>query len=270
MTKEEEIECKKFADFKNVYYYTAEESKYGVQYAALSCYWGDDSIVNVPETINGYPVLEVELATHPSWDRYPPVSVENVKEVHLPASLKKFDIMNWASDEKQYALEKIVFGGTKEQFQKICSSRDIEAILTFTKIIECTDGVFEGSDGQTEPTMRYYLKCADGSKYDGTAVYVTIDWSRYKEEGGISVIFIGKNGNEYPASSDGSFGGIYYFELHIASEDPAQSIALRFDVGILSFEEENIAVGITVLWAYDPNGGGSRHEFVLGNVETLQ
>ncbi len=61
----------------------------------------------------------------------------------------------------------------------------------------------------------------------------------------------------------------YCFALEVASEDPAQSIALRFDVDILAFGEENVAVGTTVLWAYDPSGGSSRYEFILDNVETL-
>ena len=241
MTDEEREEWIAISSFRNIHYFTAEESEYGEPYAAITGYWGEESIIKVPETILGYPVYRFELCnTSPHID-LPDPTVDGVTELHLPATLKDFFVLIDNNDGKpQYALEKIVYDGTKEQFQKICSSWDIEAILTFTKIIECTDGVFE------------------------------IDWSRYKEEGGISVSFIDKNGNEYPASSDGSFSGIYYFKLHVESEDSAQSIALRFDVDIRAFEEENIAVGITVLWAYDPNGGSSRYEFVLGNVETLQ
>lgn len=193
MTKEEEIECKKFADFKDVYYYTAEESEYGVLYAKLSCYWGDDSIVNVPETINGYPVLEFELATHPSWGGYPPVSVENVKEVHLPASLKKFDIMNWSADEKQYALEKIVFGGTKEEFLKIINDIDFYALysmLEYTDEIECKDGTF------TQQPMRESWFFADEND---NILQIDLDWSEYDTNYNVKEIQarLVYNGNEY-------------------------------------------------------------------------
>lgn len=271
MTDEERAEYKILCDFKNISFITEEYSEYGEPYASITGYWGEESVIEVPESILGYPVYWFELCnTSPQTD-LPEPTVDGVAELHLPATLKVFSVWNVSEYGTTYALEKIVYDGTKEQFKNICSTDwELEDVLASTKTVECTDGVFEGSGGQTEPTMRYYLKCTDGTKYDGASASVTIDWGKYSENGGISVSFIDKNGNEYPVSSDGSFGGIYYFELHIEFEAPTQSIALRFDVDIRAFEEENIAVGTTVLWAYDPNGGSSRYEFVLGNVETLQ
>ena len=193
MTKEEEIECKKFADFKDVYYYTAEESEYGVLYAKLSCYWGEDRIMQVPDTLNGYPVLEFELATHPSWGGYPPVSVENVKEIHLPASLKKFNITNWSTDEKQYALEKIVYGGTKEEFLEIIGDQDYTALysmLEYTDDIECKDGTF------TQQPMRESWLYADEN---GNTLQIDLDWSDFETKSTIKAVQarLVYNGSEY-------------------------------------------------------------------------
>lgn len=209
MTQEEETECQIFADFKDIVFRTAEESEYGVPYAKLSCYWGDSSIIDVPETINGYPVFEFELATHPSWGGYPPVSVENVKEVHLPASLKKFNIMNWSSDEKQYALEKIVYGGTKEEFLRIIDDRDfytLYAMLEYTNEIECSDGTFA-----QQPARESWLY-ADES---GNILQIDLDWSDYDTMYSIKEIQVKLtyNGKEYFTHAFNGYAGSCSFEF---------------------------------------------------------
>ncbi len=171
MTDEERAEYKILCDFKSIGFITEEDSEYGEPYASVTGYWGEEDIIKVPETIFGYPVYRFVLRnTSPQTD-LPEPTVEGVTELHLPATLKEFSVFNYGENgEPQYALEKIVFGGTKGQFRKLCTSWVLEDILTFTKIIECSDGIFEGEGGQTKPTMRYYLNCTDGLKYDGTAV----------------------------------------------------------------------------------------------------
>lgn len=227
MTQEEETECQIFADFKDIVFRTAEESEYGVPYAKLSCYWGDSSIIDVPETINGYPVFEFELATHPSWGGYPPVSVENVKEVHLPASLKKFNIMNWPSDEKQYALEKIVYGGTKEEFLRIIDDRDfytLYAMLEYTNEIECSDGTFA-----QQPARESWLY-ADES---GNILQIDLDWSDYDTMYSIKEIQVKLtyNGKEYFTHAFNGYAGSCSFQFGDGGETEAGEIKEYISIG---------------------------------------
>lgn len=78
-------------------------SEYGVNYIRLSGFKGASAVLNIPETVYGLPVLEVML--------FGAVADEtNLKELHLPSSLKRFSM------EGEFALEKSFLKEAKTSF----------------------------------------------------------------------------------------------------------------------------------------------------------
>ena len=227
MTQEEEAECQVFTDFKCIFFRTAEESEYGVPYAAITGYWGEDSIIDVPESILGYPVYRFELRnTSPQTD-LPEPTVDEVTELHLPATLKEFDVWNVSEWGVTYALEKIVYGGTKEEFLRIIDDRDfytLYAMLEYTNEIECSDGTFA-----QQPARESWLY-ADES---GNILQIDLDWSDYDTMYSIKEIQVKLtyNGKEYFTHAFNGYAGSCSFQFGDGGETEAGEIKEYISIG---------------------------------------
>lgn len=226
MSADEEKDWELTNIFKNIQYYSAEESGYGGPYAHIGGYWGTDSVIRVPETINGYPVYTFSLRTSaPSIDLESP-TVEGVTELHLPAGLKKLFMENYG--DPRYSLERIVYEGTKEEFFAIIGNDNdiIYNILEYTDEIVCSDGNY------TQQPDRESWKYEDGK---GNTLQIDLDWSRI-DEGivkEIQVALTTYNGNVYLAHEFDYNSTRLYFGINQEIEEGVQILAysIEFDLG---------------------------------------
>ena len=128
MTEEEKSDYKNLTEFKT-YFWREQDSPYGEACVDITAYCGGDSVVRVPEKIQGRPVYGFSY-----------MYVEGVKEIHLPSCLKS--ITFWGTD---YLLDKIVWKGTKSQLVAVLGSEEAVYNLLYVRIanvIECIDGNF--------------------------------------------------------------------------------------------------------------------------------
>lgn len=242
MSAEEEKELELTKVFKNTHYFSAEESHYGVAYAHIGGYWGNESVINVPETIKGYPVYSFSLRTDsPSIDIELP-TVEGVKELYLPSCLKRFFIEDYG--DQRYSLERIVYEGTKEEFFAIIGNEQNQLynILEYTDEIVCEDGIY------TQQTDRESWMYEDGN---GNALQIDIDWSRI-DEGivkEIQVALTTNNGNFYRAHEFDYNSTRLYFGINKEIEEGVLTLAyiIEFDLGKYNYnssrnEIQNLSV----------------------------
>lgn len=192
----EQDEADRLDSFKDISFITEEYSEYGEPYAAIAGYWGEENVIKVPETILGYPVYRFELRnTSPQTD-LPEPTVEGVTELHLPAALKDFSVYNYSyNGEPQYALEKIVYGGTKEEFLRIINDQDyreLYALLEFTEEIICNGEILTPPQ---QPARESWL--FEGE--NGNTLQIDLDWSDYDAKSTIKAVQarLIYNGSEY-------------------------------------------------------------------------
>lgn len=257
MTKEEEIECKKFADFKDVYYYTAEESEYGIPYASIAGYWGTDSILRVPESIGGYPVYAFELTTSDFSGSFGPPAVEGVAEIYLPGSLKKFSV--WNAEEPKYSLKQIVYNGSKEMFLEIIGDSGFEtlySLLAFTDEIVCDDGSF------TQQPDRESWMFADS---DNNTLRIDIDWRDFVATYRIKAVQVTLTYGENIFQSH-AFESYESVHFQFGDEDGGESK----DAVYINFSVDKFSYGIDRMVVKDVQvsfGTGDQCEFVLKFTE---
>ena len=257
MTDDEEQESELYSAFRNVYYYTAEESEYGIPYASIAGYWGTDSIVRVPESIGGYPVYAFELTTSDFSGSFGPPAVEGVAEIYLPGSLKKFSV--WNAEEPKYSLKQIVYNGSKEMFLEIIGDSGFEtlySLLAFTDEIVCDDGSF------TQQPDRESWMFADS---DNNTLRIDIDWRDFVATYRIKAVQVTLTYGEKIFQSH-AFESYESVHFQFGDEDGGESK----DAVYINFSVDKFSYGIDRMLVKDVQvsfGTGDQSEFVLKFTE---
>lgn len=166
-------------------------SEYGVNYIRLSGFKGASAVLNIPETVYGLPVLEVML--------FGAVADEtNLKELHLPSSLKRFSM------EGEFALEKIVFEGSKNEFFRLMGEdRFVYQLFDYMQKIVCNDGEIIPAPNPAQEEIHAHIP------EQNAFVVVRVDWSANSIEVELTV-----DGKTYTSHNIGQFSEETYYILN--------------------------------------------------------
>lgn len=171
--------------FKEIHYNNSDDPN-ADRTATIYNYFGTESVVLVPQKVGTYRVSGFILDNNSVN-----ASIEGVKVVYLPKTLDNFQLFNFGGN-KQFALDKIVFDGTKANFIEICGGEYILSdIMKSVAQIVCTDGNF-GMEPITFDKASYLYQ-----DQNANLIEILVDWYSGKLKAQINY-----DGKEYRKHAD--------------------------------------------------------------------